>query len=210
MFDSNPQATSYDLTVPVMGGGGQSSGGNMGPPPAPPPARGGGRGSRGGAGSGRGRGRGRGRGSRGGGVGAGGVGAGVAGSGGPAASPSGNSHVMLHPDQVLRLVSLVFYPFPSDTKNKSVHTYQLDALLWFISTLMIEQVTGGNFEMGGGDALGSDSDGAAPENQNEVQKSDGNPTFEVRPGLAVETSIFDELLSARKLELLNDPVREHI
>ena len=74
------------------------------------------------------------------------------------------------------------------------------------------QVTVGNFDMGGGggEALGSDNDAAATENQNEVQKSDGNATFEVVPGLAVETSIFDELLSARKLELLNDPVREHI
>ena len=60
--------------------------------------------------------------------------------------------------------------------------------------------------MVGGEALGSDSDGAASENQNEVQKSNGNATFEVLPGLAVEASIFDELLSARKLELLNDPV----
>ena len=71
---------------------------------------------------------------------------------------------------------------------------------------MILQVTVGNYEMGGGEALGSDSDGAASENQNEVQKSNGNATFEVRPGLAVESSIFDQLLSARKLELLNDPV----
>ena len=68
------------------------------------------------------------------------------------------------------------------------------------------KVTVGNFEMGGVEALGSDSDGAASENQNEVQKSNGNATFEVRPGLAVEASIFDQLLSARKLELLNDPV----
>ena len=60
--------------------------------------------------------------------------------------------------------------------------------------------------MGGGEALGADNDaGVATEDQNEVQKM-----FEVRPGLAVEASIFDELLSARKLELLNDPVREHI
>ena len=73
--------------------------------------------------------------------------------------------------------------------------------------MIISQVTGGNFEMGGGgDALGSESDGAAAEN--EVQKSEANAMFEVRPGLAVEASIFDELLSARKLELLNDPVRE--
>ena len=56
--------------------------------------------------------------------------------------------------------------------------------------------------MGGGEALGADNDaGVATEDQNEVQKM-----FEVRPGLAVEASIFDELLSARKLELLNDPV----
>ena len=71
---------------------------------------------------------------------------------------------------------------------------------------MILQLTGGNYDVGG-EALGSENDAAATENQNEVQKSDANATFEVRPGLAVETSIFDELLSARKMELLNDPVR---
>ena len=38
-------------------------------------------------------------------------------------------------------------------------------------------MTGGNFDTGG-DTLGSDNDAAATENQNEVQKSDANATFE--------------------------------
>ena len=66
-----------------------------------------------------------------------------------------------------------------------------------------QQGTGANFDIG--EVVVSDGDGA--ENQNEVQKSEKNAKFEVRPGLAVENSIFDELLSARKLELLADPGR---
>ena len=66
-----------------------------------------------------------------------------------------------------------------------------------------QQGAGANFDIG--EAVVSDGDAA--ENQNEVQKSEKNAKFEVRPGLAVENSIFDELLSARKLELLADPVR---
>jgi uncharacterized membrane protein YgcG len=196
----------FDLTLPVMPApsppsarpgtnGGLSF--SMGPPaapprqkdvmrPPPPPAaaassspaggrRGGGRGRGAGGGGGGGRGRGRGRGSRG-----GGGGGGIQ-SGPHASSPTlSTSHVQQHQHQVLQTQSDV--PM-------------------FESGLGATEVVGGGRESSGEMV----SPVPAGSEYGEVQSQPSrNESFDVG-GVTVRTSVFDDLLNRRKMEILADP-----